>query len=424
MNSGFVWVLALMGAVPASGELLISSCSRSGDLTVAGTFTNGVCTLRRAEAIEGVWSAAKNVFTTSTVAVAGMTVTGQTSFYRAEALDLSGGRSGFTNFTRAYGLLTTLAGNGTGPQENNNWRPEYEGRPATNVALSGPHMAMTDRGAGIYIADKDAHAIRKVRPDGTLVTAAGVNAPGDGPDEETPATESALNQPNGLWVNPDGTVFILDLGNSKIRRLSTNGTVRTLFAVTTGETIQRGLWVSADETLAYVTTYTSVKRWTRDGGVSDFSTGYVQMGNIVVDPWGSLVVTDRGAHRVYRLDSQGLPTPIAGNGGTTGGGDGQPALATGLNEVRGVWFLPTGAYLLCTHRGSQVWYVDTDGIIHFLLNGDRFGSHAGDGTWFYNPGELRVSKCRAVTADPEGNILITENDYGYVRKVRFLPCDP
>jgi hypothetical protein len=134
------------------------------------------------------------------------------------------------------------------------------------------------------------------------------------------------------------------------------------------------------------------------------------------------VVTDRGAHRVYRLDSQGNRTVIAGNGSTVGGGDGQAATNTALNEVRGVWFLPSGAFLVATHRGSQVWYVDTDGHIHLFLNGDRNGAHAGDGTWFYNPAEPRVSECRAITMDFAGNLLITENDVGYIRKIEFLPC--
>ena len=137
------------------------------------------------------------------------------------------------------------------------------------------------------------------------------------------------------------------------------------------------------------------------------------------------MVADRYGNRVYRLDSRGNPTPIAGNGTKTGGGDGQLALNTGLEEVRGVWFLPTGACLLCTHKAAPVWYVDTTGYIHLFVNGYyKDDYHAGDGTWFYNPGEQRVSKCRAVTVDYEGNVLITGNDRGYVRKVRFLPFEP
>ncbi len=407
--TGFGQDFRIVGFAPGSG------------LTVSGAFSNGVCAAWQADQVAGAWRPIKSVFTTAGDARISFALAGSAAFCRAYASDLSGGRAGFTNLTRAYGLLETLAGSGVGNQEQNNWRPEFEGAAATNVALSGPHIAMADRAGFVYVADKDAHAVRQVRPDGTLVTVAGISEAGDGPDTETNATRCALNQPNGLWVKPDGTFFVLDLGNGKVRRVSASGVSRTLFTVPAAETIQRGLWVSEDEALAYVTTYTAVKRWTAEGGLSDFSTGYAQMGNITVDPQGNLVVTDRLGHRVYRLDAEGGRTPIAGNGTASGGGDGQPALETGLNEVRGVWFLPSGAFVVCCHRGSQVWYIDTEGLAHLLLNGDRYGSHGGDGAWFYHPAELRVSKCRAVTLDYDDNLLITENDYGYVRRVRFLP---
>jgi hypothetical protein len=143
-----------------------------------------------------------------------------------------------------------------------------------------------------------------------------------------------------------------------------------------------------------------------------------------MDPAGRLVVTDRDGHRVYRLDAQGNRTVIAGNGTTLGGGDGHLATSTALNEVRGVWFLPTGAFFVATHRGSQVWYVDTAGYIHLFLNGIRNGVPTGDGTWFYDPFEARVSEVRAVTMDYDGNLIITENDIGFIRKVQFLPFEP
>lgn len=77
-----------------------------------------------------------------------------------------------------------------------------------------------------------------------------------------------------------------------------------------------------------------------------------------------------------------------------------------------------------THRGSQVWYIDTAGYIHLFLNGIRNGARAGDGTWFYNPFEARVSEIRAVTTDHAGNLLITENDIGFIRRIEFLPFGP
>jgi hypothetical protein len=407
----------------ASGDLGISAFGHEGTIAFSNTFPNGVCIVERADQAEGPWWPVRNVFTTAGVSGTSLVTTGGIGFFRAQSFDLADGRAGFTNLTRAYGLLTTIAGVG-GPQDVNNWQPEYEGGPATSAVLSGPHMTMADRTGNYYVADKDAHGIRKIRPDGTIITVAGINRPGDGVDTPALATEVALREPNGLWVRGDGTIYILDTGNGKVRRLDTNGTLQTLFTVPGGIIIGRGLWVSDDETLAYLCSWTVVKRWTPSNGITDFSIGYSQLGNLIVEPSRNVVVSDRGLHRVFRLDNGGVRTTIAGNGFTVGGGDGQFATATALEEVRAVWRLPNGGFFVGTHRGSQVWYIDSDGFMHLFLNGNRNGAHFGDGTWFYDPTQARVSEIRAVTLDYEGNLIITEHDGGFVRKVQFLPFLP
>jgi hypothetical protein len=110
---------------------------------------------------------------------------------------------------------------------------------------------------------------------------------------------------------------------------------------------------------------------------------------------------------------------LDGNGGTTGGGDGSSALATGLYGVRSPWPVPTGGYLLLSHEGCQLWYLDAAGIIHLLLNGSGGFMHAGDGSFFYDPSIPKISEGRSVTMDYDGNILICESDYGYIRRIRF-----
>ena len=129
-------------------------------------------------------------------------------------------------------------------------------------------------------------------------------------------------------------------------------------------------------------------------------------------------MTDRGDNRVYRISNGGNKSVIAGNGDTTGGGEGALAKETGLHGVRGVWFLPNGGYFLATHEGSQIWYVDTSGIIHLFLDGQP-RAHSGDGEYFKMPG-FKVSEVRAITMDRDGNIIITENDTGFIRKIDFL----
>lgn len=330
----------------------------------------------------------------------------------------------FTNLVNSYGTLTTVAGAGGTPDSpNNKWLPESEDGPATNVYLSRPHIAMADRTGNIYIADKEAHAIRKVTPDGNIHTVAGNNSAGYGSTNPVQATTVSLNNPNGLWVFEDGSFYILDRDNGLIRRVATNG-IMTL-VVDNGVAIPegRGLWVSSDESVLYYSAGTEVKRWDSTNGLVVHANGFSQLGNLAVSPAGQLVVTDRKYNQVYQINSDGTKTVIAGNGSTYSGGDGQLATETGLYQVRGIWFLPTGAYFLATDNGSQVWYVDTYGYIHLFLNGDFF-SHDGDGAWFYDPATPKVSKIRQITMNYDGDLIITENDAGYVRKVRFLRHEP
>jgi streptogramin lyase len=400
--------------------LQITGLAQHGSIQWTGAFGSGICTIEAASSPDQSWVPIQNVFTTSSTGSVGISFSRPFEFYRLKALDLSPTASGFSNVCASYGLLRTVAGEGEYTSDGfNGWDPSFEGGPAMLAELSRPHIAMADDSGSIYIADKDGQAIRKVTTNGIIVTVAGTNVAGDDGDSPGPGTERRLSSPNGLWVRGDGTLYILDLGNSKVRRLNTNGVLTTLFQVKDGIDTGRGLWVKDDESLVYFASGTSLKKWTPSGGVKTVANGFAELGNLVVDPSGNLVVTDRGANRVYQVSKSGTKTAIAGNGTISGGGDGAAALDTGLAGVRGVWFFPTGGYLLATHEGSQVWYVDTAGIIHLFVDGAP-GAHDGDGEYFHLPGP-KLSEVRAVTIDRQGRIIITENDGGFIRTIDFLP---
>jgi len=329
----------------------------------------------------------------------------------------------FDDFVDSYGYLQTVAGRGEFRQRGfNGWSDTMEGGPAINAELSRPHMTMADASGNLFIADKGGHAIREVTPDGTIHTVVGTGTPGFNGDGVGDQVE--LNQPNGLFTFSDGTTYLLDLGNSRIRKLSTDGQLTTVVHDPDGIVAGRGLWVSPDATLLYYASGNRIRRWTADTGLTTLASGFVELGNFDVDPAdGNLVVTDRGGNRVYKVFQDGSKTPIAGNGTTAGGGDGQNALQTGLNEVRGIFFTPDGGYLLATHAGGQIWYVDAEQVIHLLIDGDTNHTHAGDGMSLLVPGK-KISEPRAVVLAPNGDLLITENDFGYVRRVpRLITAD-
>lgn len=327
-----------------------------------------------------------------------------------------------------YGVLRTVAGSGA-DDDLNDWRPFMEGGSALQADLSRPHMTTADAFGNLYVADKEAHAIRKIRPDGSIVTWVGVTPGGvdlGGFNGDGPGTSVQLNNPNGLFTFPDGTCYILDMDNDRIRRVDPSGLVETVVADPIEILVGRGLWVSPDERTIFYASGDRVRRWTAEQGLSTYASGFGELGNIDVDRDGHLVVTDRLESRVWRLFDDGSRVLIAGNGLASGGGDGAPAVSTGLDQVRSVAFDDHGGFFLCTHEGGDVWYVDRDGIIHLLITGEGRGNNVeGDGLPVsqgrFSP---KISEPRAVSLAPNGDLLITTNDRGYIRIVENLRPAP
>lgn len=421
-------LMASLIACHAASSLRVTAFSRDGVLAWTNAPVPGICTIQAASAPNGPWTPGQNAFATNSTGTLTVPMAGGNCFHRMQAVAVLPTPQGFTNLVYAYGILETIAGSGFGRLDTvSYWSPYFEGVPATWAALSRPHIAMADRAGNVYIADKNSHSVLRVTPDGTIHTHAGTHVGGFNGEGPAPATTLQLNYPNGLWTRSDGTVYVLDTDNGRVRRVDTNGTMTTLFMATSDGsaiTVGRGLWVRDDEAKAYFCAGTKVRSWTPSGGLKTLASGFSELGDLYVEPGGDVIVCDRGANYAYRVHPNGSQAILAGNGTTNGGGDGFSALATGLYGLRSPWPVPTGGYLLLTHDGCQLWYLDTVGIIHLLLNGSSGLSHNGDGAFFYNPSVLKISEGRSVTMDYDGNLLICESDYGYIRRIRFQRIPP
>ncbi len=93
-----------------------------------------------------------------------------------------------------------------------------DGGPATKAMLQYPRALALDAAGNLYITDSTNSRIRKVTQDGTIVTIAGngkLNYTGDG----GPATSAALYFPRGVVVDSQGNVYIADSSNQAIRQL-------------------------------------------------------------------------------------------------------------------------------------------------------------------------------------------------------------
>ena len=427
-------LLSGLAIIPVgAASFRVSSYDRPGNVTWTNAFTNGVCTVEVLSTLANhstnAWRVQQSYFTTNFSGRGTLSLASTNRFFRLLNVVVSTNNSqGFTNLTQSYGLIHTIAGTGIGGVNSiNYWQPGFEGGYATNAALSRPHLAMSDDAGNVFIVDKDSHSVLKITPDGRLHTVAGTHSPGSAPDSTNRAISGALFQPNGLWVLGDGRFYVMDTGNGKIRRVDTNGMMSTVFTVPGGIATGRGLWVEDDESDIYFSDATSVKAWHSTNGLSVLNTNFVDLGNLIATPdTEALYVTDRGGNRVWRVDSgglnAGLGTLVYGDGKTHAVVDGESASTGSLYGVRGIWKFPTGGFLLALHEGNQVLYVDPGNRVHILVDGGAT-AHAGDGQWFYAPGQ-KVSQSRSVTMDKQGNILIVENDFGYVRKIDFQRLSP
>jgi len=340
-----------------------------------------------------------------------------------------------------YQTCTVLGGLGaaSGDFNPNEWN-NAEGLSALAAELSEPHMAMADIHGRVFVADKNAHAIRRIDLDGTIHTVAGMNLgelPGinSGFNGDGDARECLLNGPQNAYVLPDGTFYILDSVNMRVRRVDTAGNLTTVITDTVN--LNRGLWVRRDEQVIYYSTFNQLKRWTPSLGNGPgvvIAGGFPETGNLDLDAAGNIYISDRTNNAVYRVPpgyGGGAFTDVLrvaglGGGNTLDSGsssNGLPATQVGLRGVRGVAFHPLGGYFVATHRGGDVWYIDSGGRAWLFVEGDNGNAHNPNPVAVPTSG-IVMSEPRAVTVSLAGDVIITCNDAGFIRIVRSVLPPP
>ncbi|RWY52511.1 T9SS type B sorting domain-containing protein [Mucilaginibacter gilvus] len=112
-----------------------------------------------------------------------------------------------------YGQVTTFAGNGT---------PGFINAKGTAASFSNPLDIKLDQAGNLYVADEGNSAIRKISPDGTVITIAGNGTAGylDGI-----GTAAKFDGPSGLVFDDAGNLYVADRYNHLIREITPSGVV-------------------------------------------------------------------------------------------------------------------------------------------------------------------------------------------------------
>lgn len=180
---------------------------------------------------------------------------------------------------------------------------------ATNIHWNNPNGVTVDASGNLYVADTGNYCVREIRPDGSVETVAGRNTFGYSGDGG-PATNAHFCAPNGIAVDPRGTLYIADWIANNVRKVDTNGIITTFAG--NGTTNYSG-----------------------DGGPA-LEAGLYGPRDVKLDSSGSLYITDFGHNCVRKVDTNGIITTVVGNGTSGYSGDGGDALDAGLHSPTGV----------------------------------------------------------------------------------------
>jgi sugar lactone lactonase YvrE len=202
----------------------------------------------------------------------------------------------------AAGQLRTLAGNQTRSSGGDGGR-------AVDAGLNYPQGVCLDNAGNVYIADTDNHRVRRVSPDGKIVTFAGNGMASDSGDGG-PAERAGLNTPTAVEMDANGDLYIADLRNHRIRRVSA-GVITT---------------VAGDGRAGFA----------GDGGPAS-KARLDSPAELAIGPDRQLFVLDSTSRRIRRIDlASGIITTFAGNGESTTSGDNGPAIKAGLGSPAGI----------------------------------------------------------------------------------------
>ncbi len=300
----------------------------------------------------------------------GLAIDGSGNLYIADALNLRIRKI-------SSGSINTIAGNGVMSYSGN-------GGPALNAQMNAPEAAAMDSAGNLYVADTGNNVVRKISK-GIITNFAGNGTAGSGGDGGT-ATSAQLRSPQAVAVDGAGNVYIADSGNSRVRKVSLDGTIST---------------VAGNGTPGY----------SGDSGAAASAQLYTPTA-VAVDASGNLYIADFNNNRIRKVSSTGTISTVAGNGNSGYSGDGSPATSAQINLAQGVAVDGYGNLYIGDTGNNVVRQVNASGIINTVA-GNGFAGYSGDGG---PAAQAQLGNPSAVAVDAVGNLYVADGSTR-IRKV-------
>ncbi len=269
--------------------------------------------------------------------------------------------------------------------------------PKGTGTFGGPWLIRLDTQGNMYVSDYDGQRIRKVTPDGTIITLAGSGIRGY---KDGPALQSQFNYPIGVAVAPDGSVYVGDFSNHCIRKITVDRQVIT-FAGSTQPGFIDGPLKEA--------------RFNGPMGLD-------------IDKQGNIYVADTGNHAIRKITPEGIVTTLAGGGPLRGVKKGKPGLQDGpvsealFRSPSDVVVTEDGTLYVADWDNHRIRKITPEGWVITIAGAsppNRYGRPIGgykDGT----VSEALFSGPFSVAVDKAGNIFVAD---WYNDRIRVITPD-
>ncbi len=334
--------------------------------------------------------------------------------------------------------------------------------PGVSARFKNPYGILVDMAGNLYVSDTGNFTIRKITPDGTVSTLAGLaglngyvngsgsvarfSAPGflnwdqsgtailvaDGGNNRairkvqlngtvtTVVQDSALGYPYGAFEATDGRLLISDA--SKLQVLTWDGTTisplagkTNAYGATDGPGLSARFTSPRDLVLdaagnTFLSDSDKIRKITSDGIVSTLASGLSTPLGVAVGPDGDLVVVESGKSRMVHIStSTGALTLIAGNG-TAGDLDGPGATAQ-FNQPNGVVVGSDGT-IYVSQSNNTIRKISPGGMVSTFAGSPGQSGYVdavGTAARFLSPNGLVL--------DDQGNLLVGEFFGSSIRKI-------
>ena len=274
----------------------------------------------------------------------------------------------------AAGVVTTLAGtagvagfaDGTGAA----------------ARFNIPNGVARDASGNLYVADTNSNTIRKISPAGIVTTLAGTgNVAGHADGTGAAATFSF---PDNVAVDSAGNVYVADIGNKTIRKITPGGVVTTLAGTA-------GVAGHADGTGA--------------------AASFLDPVGVAVDASGNVYVADTGNNTIRKVSPAGEVTTLAGTAAVAGHADGTGAAAS-FTGPAGLAVDSSGTVYVADVVNNTIRAVSAAGVVTTLAGAAGvagFADGTGAAASFYNPNGL--------ARDASGNLYVADTQNNTIRKI-------